>query len=432
MPSPAAPSANPRWRRWALGFSLALFGLVAAALFTAIALIFSTIQAQQNERRLIERTDAVLAVLGEMGRAAVNAETGQRGYFITLDRRYLAPYEVGRASYPANLRRLRTLVDGGADPQLAPLFARLEQLSHDRFGELARSVGLIRHGEILDAQQAILSDEGRRLMLELQATLAEFERIERARLAASVAETAGLEARLLPLLTLLAGVICVALGLGLWLVVRSARAEAQAAHAAALAAARDRADLLARELNHRVKNLFAVILAIVRMSGRDSPAAQPVVASLGERIHALARAHELTQGGGAEADVDLHRLIETATAPYCSASERCEIDGPPVTLSGTMAMPLGLVLHELVTNAVKYGAWSQPEGLIDITWQVAAGRVLLRWAENGSAPPPAENGRGFGSQLIETSARQLGGTIERLATGDGIEVRMSLPLNAPL
>jgi two-component sensor histidine kinase/CHASE3 domain sensor protein len=431
---PVESSAAPRRRKWALALSLALFALVAAALFAATMLIFSTIRTQQAERRQTERTDQVLAALGEIGRAAVNAETGQRGYFITLDRRYLAPYELAQASYRASLARVRSLVSDRSEPRTAALLARVEALTQDRFAELARSVALVEKGEIIEAQQAILSDEGQRLMLELRATLGELERIERARLAASVSETAQLEAKLLPLLTVLAGVICVALGLGLWLVVRSASAEAQAEHAAELAAARDRADLLARELNHRVKNLFAVILAIVRMSSRDSPAAKPVIDALAERIHALARAHDLTQGSGgiaAEAEVDLARLVATATAPYRSPTELCEIEGPPVSLPGTMAMPLGLVLHELVTNAVKHGAWSNHGGLIRIAWRRHDGKLLLHWREHGHGGAPPENGRGFGSQLIESAARQLHGTIERVPASDGLELRMSLPLEQP-
>src|ERR1043166_778844 len=106
-------NAAPRRRRWSLALALALFGVIAAALLAATALIFGTIRAQQGERRLIEHTDRVRAALGEIDRGVVNAETGQRGYFITLDRRYLAPYELARASYPANLRRLRHLVGAG-------------------------------------------------------------------------------------------------------------------------------------------------------------------------------------------------------------------------------------------------------------------------------------------------------------------------------
>jgi two-component sensor histidine kinase len=427
----AASTVQSRRRRWALALSLALFALVAAALLAGVTAIFSTVQAQQDERRLTERTDAVLRTLSAIAQAAVNAETGQRGYFITLDRRYLAPYEVGRESYPGHMRRLRALMTDGPESRTGALLARLEQVARAKFAELARSVELIQSGQIIEAQQAILSDEGQRLMVELRATLGELERIERDRLAASASATAALEARLLPLLTLLAGVISVALGLGLWLLIHSARADEKAAHAAELAAARDRADLLARELNHRVKNLFAVILAIVRMSGRDRPEARPAIDDLADRIHALARAHDLTQGTDADVELDLRRLIETATAPYCSPTETCEIEGPALALPGTMAMPLGLMLHELVTNAVKYGAWSNHGGLIRIDWRHQDRRLLLRWQEHGHAAPRLDNGRGFGSQLIESAARQLHGTIERVAASNGLELRVSFPLEQP-
>jgi hypothetical protein len=140
-----------------------------------------------------------------------------------------------------------------------------------------------------------------------------------------------------PLLSLLFAVIVCALALGLWQTVRMSRAEAAAANAEAIAEARDRADLLAKELNHRVKNLFAVILAVVKMSARGDTAAAPAVDRISKRIHALVTAHDVTQGGdGAEADsrVDLADLIGKTIAPYRSSGERCVLDGPALAIDG--------------------------------------------------------------------------------------------------
>lgn len=426
MDSPVSSTA-PRRRKWVLALSLALFALVAAALLAATALIFRTIGAERSERQLIARTDDVLAAIADIGRAAVNGETGQRGYFITLDRSYLAPYELGRAAYPSAVRRLHGLLAGRSDPRTGQLLGEIERLANARFRELDHSVRLIAEHRLIDAQQAILSDEGLRLMQRLRATLAELERIERGRLDVASSQTAELEARIVPLLLALLSVVVGALALGLWQIARAARAEAQAAQAPALAEARDRADLLARELNHRVKNLFAVILGIVRMTARGKPEAADVVERIAQRIHALVKAHEVTQGAGASATVDLRQLIETAIAPYRSEVERCTLDGPAVTLAGKTALPLGLVLHELVTNAVKYGAWSQPGGLIEVTWR-ADGKLALAWRETATAAVAGANGNGFGSRLIESSARQLGGTIQRTYRSDGVDVQMTLPL----
>lgn len=423
-------SAAPRRRGWVLGVSLALFILVTASLLAAAAVIFSTLDAVRRERALVETTDQVIAAIGEIGRSAINAETGQRGYFITLDEAYLASYELGRETYPAALRRLRSLLAGRSDRRTTELLNRVEQLTQERFAELARSVDLAAEGRIIDAEQAILSDEGQDLMEELRATLAELERGERARLAAARQDTAELEARIVPLLLILLAVVCGALALGLWQIGRAAHAEAQAAQAGALAEARDRADLLARELNHRVKNLLSVVLGIVRMTGRGSPEARPVIERISQRLHALLRAHEVTQGAGHHATVNLGELIASVIAPYSSDEQKCTLEGKPVVLPGRMAVPLGLVLHELVTNAVKYGAWSGDAGLIEVRWRIAGERLLIDWREHGPELTGPPTSRGFGSQLIDSSARQLDGSIERSYRADGIDVRMDLPLVA--
>jgi two-component sensor histidine kinase len=208
-------------------------------------------------------------------------------------------------------------------------------------------------------------------------------------------------------------------------VTRAARAEAAAANAATVADARDRADLLARELNHRVKNLFSVILAIVRMTGKSDPAAKPVVERITQRIHALVTAHDVSQGATDNPVVDLAELVEAAIAPYRSDSERCDIAGAPLSLDTRLAVPLGLVLHELVTNTVKYGAWAQSGGLVRVSWQAQDNHARLEWEESAQGfVPPAENGarQGFGSVLMQSSAQQLGGAIERSFAADGIRV----------
>ncbi len=165
------------------------------------------------------------------------------------------------------------------------------------------------------------------------------------------------------------------------------------------------------------------------MSARGDAAAAPAVDRIAKRIHALVTAHEVTQGTGQAQTVDFSDLIGKVIAPYKSSSERCELSGGELTLPGRHAVPLGLVLHELVTNAVKYGAWSQPGGLLRVTWECVDGRAHVLWEELGQASAAPEPGReGFGSALIRSSERQLGGTISRRFGDTGIVVEMSFPL----
>jgi two-component sensor histidine kinase len=266
-------------------------------------------------------------------------------------------------------------------------------------------------------------------MARLRRALREMEEIENRILIDRSTETARAEGRVLPLLGLVVILLLVALVFGYRLVTRAAHAEAEAAQAEALAEARDRADLLAHELNHRVKNMFAVVLAIVRMSARDAPEAKPVTESIAQRIHALLTAHEVTQGTLDKPVASLRSLVETTLAPY--RSDQCEavIEGPEVMLPSNRVTPLGLMLHELTTNAVKYGAWSCG-GRIGVRWEQNTDAVLLRWQEEGVTMEGEPERQGFGSMLMTGSARQLGGSIERSFDAGGVLVTITIPLGS--
>ena len=413
--------------------SVGLFLVVAAALFGSLALVFTTVEAERSERRQAEHTAQVLDALNALVASATDGETGQRGYFITSDKRYLAPYRLGQTTYGAALARLKQgLGDDLPAPQRDNLH-EIERLGDHKWRELDDTIAQVGRGDIVGAHIRILSDEGQVVMSQFRDAVARFETIERDQLVTARASSSGAEARVVPALLILFVMIVIALGLSLWQVTRAARAETAAANAATIAEARDRAELLARELNHRVKNLFAVILAIVRMTGKSDPAAKPVVERITQRIHALVTAHDVSQGATENPVVDLGELVEAAIAPYRSDSERCELAGEPLHLDTRMAVPLGLVLHELVTNTVKYGAWADtgPEseartgGLVRVSWQALDGRARLEWTERAqgfAAPLESEARQGFGSVLMQSSAQQLGGSIERSYAEDGIRV----------
>jgi len=409
------------------GGNLVVFTLVAVSLLGAVLLIFQTVEAERSAREQARRTSAVLAEIANINRAVLNGETGQRGYLITIDQRYLAPHRVAREQYRPALDRLRRLVETDGTPRQRELLDRVENLTTSKFGEMADSVALVDSGRVLDARTRVLTDEGHEVMDRLRSALRELETIESEQLSATTDEVANAEGRVVPLLAALLALLLITLALGYRLVGRTARAEAIASQAAIVAEARDRADLLARELNHRVKNLFAVILAIVRMSGKDAPEAKPLVDRIAERIHALLAAHEVTQGSAGEEGASLRKLVETAVKPYLASDRRVRIEGPEVMLSARQITPLGLVLHELTTNAVKYGCWSTG-GLLAVEWRREQGTLALDWREEkpGEAGEPARTG--FGSLLMTSAARQLRGTIERTFTPEGVQVSMRIPL----
>ena len=421
---------NKRRFRWAMRLpNVVLLLTVAAAMLGVIALVYQTLGAEQRARDQYTKTTDIIEQLQRVETAALNGETGQRGYLITLDRRYLRPYERGREQIDPAVRRLKTLLADDATVRQAELLEEIETLSQEKFVELEATVVLLQDGQLLDARRSVLSDAGQVTMERLRRAIDEMRSIESDILTEQATQTARIEARVVPLLAMLIFLLIVAMVLGSRLVARAARAEVEAAQAAALGEARDRADLLARELNHRVKNIFAVILAIVQMSARDKPEAKEVTQAIGERIRALLTAHEVSQGELDRELASLEALVETTLAPYRSKRQTATISGPEVLLPAKRITPLGLVLHELTTNAVKYGAWAHG-GTIDVSWHEEAGMVHLSWREHGVTIDGEPERKGFGSLLMDSAARQFGGSVTREFAADGLKVVIKLPAHA--
>lgn len=185
--------------------------------------------------------------------------------------------------------------------------------------------------------------------------------------------------------------------------------------------------LLAREVDHRAKNLLAVVQAVVRMAG----AGEASMAVVADRIAALARAHDLlarAEWRGAP----LREVAEQELAPYHDPEglPLAIIHGPEVMLAATATQPVAMLLHELATNAAKHGALARGDR-VHLSWQVDGALLRLRWTEtggNGVAGAVPER-RGFGSRVIDSTVRgQLGGTIERDWRPEGLDCRIALPL----
>jgi PAS domain S-box-containing protein len=173
-------------------------------------------------------------------------------------------------------------------------------------------------------------------------------------------------------------------------------------------------DLLARELSHRIKNVFMVTGGLAALSARGDPAAEAFAARLQERLRALSLAHDLGRMGempGPEGRVlTAHGLIHALLAPYGDTQGRVSVEGEDRPLGYAAASTLALVLHEQATNAVKYGALSSPAGRLQIVTQVQEGGFCLDWVETGGPPakgPPRRHG--FGTML---AARSLSGVFQ--------------------
>jgi PAS domain S-box-containing protein len=182
---------------------------------------------------------------------------------------------------------------------------------------------------------------------------------------------------------------------------------------------------LAREAEHRSRNLLAIVQATVHLSQSDTP--NGLKQAIEGRIHALANVHSLfvqSRWVGAE----LSTIATQELAPYVGRNEaRARIEGPPVLLEPGTAQAVAVVLHELATNAVKYGALSGDNGRIELKWSHAAdGLLALRWIEVGGPPVKSPTRQGFGSRVIERMIGDLKGKAQFEWRADGLVCDISL------
>lgn len=198
--------------------------------------------------------------------------------------------------------------------------------------------------------------------------------------------------------------------------------------------AEERQQLLLREMNHRIKNLFALTGSLVWLSARTAKTPDALADAVTQRLAALARAHELTlprlsEGeAGAQASTTLHALIRTILAPYETGAngQRVAIRGCDLRLSGSTVTSFALLLHEFATNAAKYGALATPSGRIEIVCREAENRLELLWREHGGPPADPGGAEGFGSLLSRATVKsQFGGELAREWTPAGLTIRLS-------
>lgn len=189
-----------------------------------------------------------------------------------------------------------------------------------------------------------------------------------------------------------------------------------------------------RELSHRLHNLFAVVSALIQSAPKATAEVATFADDLVGRIVSLGRAYDLTRGHSSHGTVDLETLLRSTIEPHITG-QSLTLWGPEVEVGEEQITTVALVLHELVTNAVKHGAIGVPDGCLDITWSKdAEGRVTLIWKETVADFLATGEEEGFGTQLVETGMAQLNGSFRRSydTAGANIELIARLqPATAP-
>lgn len=198
--------------------------------------------------------------------------------------------------------------------------------------------------------------------------------------------------------------------------------------------AEDKQRLMVAELNHRVRNMLTVVNAITRATLTRSVSKEAFAESLSGRIQAMGTAYTLVsreQWG----EVELNSIIIDQLMPFQSDSKhRIQIAGPCVLCKPNVAVTFGLIVHELATNAVKYGALSNARGSVSINWAVdssGTSALIFQWREQGGPPTSTPSRKGFGTELIERELKfSLGAKLDWQFLPDGVALKIEIPLNS--
>ncbi|MGQ7794637.1 chemotaxis protein CheB [Faunimonas sp. B44] len=191
-------------------------------------------------------------------------------------------------------------------------------------------------------------------------------------------------------------------------------------------------EVLVGELNHRIKNVMATVQAIASQTLSSATSLEEARATFGSRLVALGKSHDLlTRENWAGAD--LRNIVSDTLEPHSGRSNRFRIDGPPLWLAPSAALSIAMALHELATNAAKYGALTTDDGKIGLSWQLVGDgndrRLSLKWTEVGGPPVMPPTRKGFGSRMVQrVLAAELGGKVSVAYEPSGVVCTIDAPM----
>lgn len=421
------------------------FALLLLAALTAAWLAFESRAAFDRVALSLSIRQSVAVLLSTLQ----DAETGQRGFLLTGDEVYLAPYARARGRVLATEPALADLV--AEMPPQAARMQRLAPLIAAKMEELDRTVALARQARLEEAMAMVRGDAGREAMEQIRSILAALDATEQAALADHATEATQNNRLLLAAIAfavfgaLLLGMVLAAGG---WRRLSTARADAQAlaivvkARTADLEREKARAEALLDEASHRVGNALALVSAFIGMQARASPATRPALEAVRSRISAIAATQRRLRLMPGQDSVEAAAYLGGLVEDFRKTLPDTRID---VTLgAGSLALPsrdatsLGVIAMELATNAVKHGFPGAMRGTVAISLAQEGEAWVLEVSDDGTgAIADAEpGGEGLGGTVIEAMAQVLRATIDRAPMSDdalrpGTRVRVKMPAPEP-
>ncbi|WP_202900529.1 CHASE3 domain-containing protein, partial [Parvularcula oceani] len=326
---------------------------VMLALAGSVLALRQTYLIENQARARAERSTDVLGALYAVMATSADAQTGQRGFVLTREGSFYVHFEEAIDRLPLDLDRLDAVSTAPSDPSQEAAIAHLRALAEEHAAYLAETISFAAAADPGIVVERVREARAERLLEDMRAVARTIDAAEDSLRLEAFADARAVERLAFGLQTVLALSVLAAFVLGVHYIQRTLRAETAAKEAAALRAANVRTDLLAKELDHRVKNVFALVAAVVSASARGETDVRQMADKVSGRIQALSRAHAVSRGSTACPTPTLRDLLAVLLEPYETGPGRLEMRGEEVDLPSSMATPLGLIIHELATNAVQ-------------------------------------------------------------------------------
>jgi len=432
-----------------------IVALLAGAILLLLAVNMATfvmIQRTAAFNDQVERSQQVRRAAGNLLLSLVDAETSQRGYLLSGSPEFLVPYNRAEITVPAQMDELERLAAG--DPQLEAHVAAMLEAVRDKLAELDRSVALSRTGRTGEAVQMVRSGSGRALMESIRERMATIEEVENERFTVRTRQSElGLTLTLWA--NALGGMLVLVLaGIMIWLVRRYV-AEIQTARdtldrmnaglegqvrdrTAELTRARDRAEAMLREVNHRVGNSLQLVSSFMSLQLRHlaDDGARAALKESQARIEAVAHVHRRLYTSDDMSSVAMDEYLEGLIAELGKSlapgkgSPTLTLEAAPLSVSTDQAVSLGVIVTELVTNAVKYAYGPGQAGEIRIILEPGSkGRARLTVEDDGPGLGDGKpRGTGLGGRIVSAMASGLRSKVEYDPDHPGVRARLAFDL----
>lgn len=388
--------------------------IVAALALVLLGILATLLMAMQASRAAnwVEHTLRVQATTNEVLALAIDAETGQRGYLLTHDQTYLSPYNSAKVAIQERLEKLKSLVSD--NPEQVAAVTGVEKLVQEKNAELAASIVLAGEGRHDEALDKVRENRGKVIMDALRGELGKLQAQETALFVKRDADAS--RTRQLLLFFVIASMI------GAMLLAATISTTFRDQIAVLDERVKERTqqlEFVTRELAHRSKNLMGIVQSMINLTARNVSTKDEMRNALSARVGGLAKSQDVLIGRNF-AGGDLRELVQSHLATFADPSS-FDISGPSVVLPPTTVHAIGFAMHELGTNASKYGALSVPSGQIKVAWTLLDGVVTLEWVEQGGPPVTPPTRSGFGSSVTGTmTERSLHGKVHHEYRPEGL------------